>query len=148
LSLKIYIAGPSRNLFLVKHWRDKCREAGFTITHDWIAAIEEAKTANPIPLSSSDRVDARLDQDRRGWSLDDIDGIITADVLWLIVDKEAPSAGAWTELGYALCRRGRGDTPRIILASGDVYESIFTSLANMCFRTHPECFNVLGSLRP
>lgn len=148
--MKIYIAGPSKDLSLAETWIARCRTAGFEITHDWVAAIRHAdEGTNPKPavlINGKYAMASDLDERRRGWSLTDIDGVTSADVLWLLVDKNAPSTGSWVELGYALAQRSRYGAPHTIVASGDVYESIFTALATVCCRTHEEAFANIESL--
>lgn len=148
--MKIYIAGPSSDLSLVELWIERCREDGQTITYDWPAFVRhvartEGHSSNPTPaVVGRDDFTAALNERRRTWALANLDGIMAADVFWLLVDKDTASFGSWTELGYALGERKRFGFPRVLI-SGHVYGSIFTALGR-CFSTHEEAFAALKTI--
>jgi hypothetical protein len=119
--LRVYVAGSSAELDRVKTAMDRLRKAGITVSHDWVACINEVGSANPAGAT---------DADRAQWAWEDLRGVKNADILWVLW-PETPSAGACVELGYAI-RGGQ----RIII-SGNHKTSIFTT-SGECYDTDYE----------
>ena len=118
MSLKVYLAGSSRELDDVKRYMAALRDAGIEITADWVAAIEAAGDANPAD-----------DEVRRKASDADLDGVDDADIVWLMVPREG-SAGAWVELGYAIAHA------KTIVVSGEYRKCTFTVEADVLLEHH------------
>jgi hypothetical protein len=125
--MRIYVAASSKELDRAKWAINELRALGHTVTHDWPAEVEKVGSANPT--------DATIDE-AASWSIEDLDGVDDAEVLWLLV-PEADGFGAGVELGYAICLRDRTfDAPPIhIVCSGPYLRSIFTSLADALYMT-------------
>lgn len=132
---RIYVAGGSHELALVKGYMARLRAAGFEITHDWTAVVEAAiaagLTANPLDKATALRA-----------ANADLKGIEDAEIFWLITPV-AGSVGAFFELGYAM---GSGLVRLIVVSSP--YRSIFqvaaTDLSDSdIFETHESAFDSL-----
>jgi len=114
-SVKLYIAGSSKEL-------ERCEGAirlmgkfGFVITCDWVAAVKAEGLAN----------EGLDDEKRMHYAAADIHGVQDADLFWLMAPNT--STGAWTELGIALARSLR---PCIVVSGPARQKSIFASLAD------------------
>jgi len=131
---KIYVAGPSAKLQDFEVLFPKLREAGFEITFDWTVAIREAGSASP-----DDPVVCRKAAE------DDLQGVLSADVFWIVQPDEAStSTGAWFEFGAAATQRKRTGSPMIIV-SGASKKCIFRFLADSLFESHDEAFEYIVS---
>jgi hypothetical protein len=147
---KVYVAGA----WVEQHtrarvWIAKLRAVGITITCDWTRAEGE------VIYSSSGKVvtgDSDLDpEDRRKYALADLQGVLDADVVWMMAPDDKGSAGAWVELGAALAlhaygmapqawvQRGPADKHRVIVSGPKARRSIFTELAEI-YDTDEEAF--------
>lgn len=122
MSLRIYLAGAIRELERCKAWAEMIRNCDRTeLSHDWIAKVDAAVAAGK--LRDRDLEEAL----RRELAEDDLDGIRSADLVWLLAPAEK-GVGCWVELGYSLA------TERRIVVSGDHERSIFCSLADVTTR--------------
>lgn len=139
--MNIYIAGASKELPRVRAAMEAVRAAGHHVTFDWTAEVEKAG-----------RPDHELHRDVLVHvARADINGAFDASVFWLL-SPTAESAGAWTELGYALALRDSAHTrfiageeggPRRIIVSGP-RRSCFWTLADLAVDTDDEA---LASIR-
>lgn len=112
--LRVYVAGASADMEPARHAMQRLREAGATITEDWIAAIERAGNANSL----ADEVPARKA------ACDDLKAVRTADVVWIITPTERThGCGLWIELGAALAY----GVP-VVISGPQSERSIFASL--------------------
>ena len=118
--MKIYVAGSSFEMSLVNDYMRKLRDVGIEVTRDWPKVIREYGNRPNRGLTEEDRVRVSLANFR---------AIDEADVFWLVVPT-APSAGCWIEFGYAL------RVNKLTIASGDVEQTVFTSHAFACLKTH------------
>ncbi len=118
-TMKVYVAGSSAEMEDVERFMNALRAEKIEITCDWPAAIRAAGDANPAD-----------DAIREKAANEDLDGVESADIFWLMVPAQKGSAGAWVELGYAIARDMR------IVISGEFRKCIFTSLADEMFDTH------------
>ena len=126
-AMKVYVAGAyGERLTRVRPMIDRLQATGIVeITHDWTRV--EAPAVPESDMSSDFR---------RRCVGDDLRGVRSADVFWLMVPPYGEGAGCWVEMGHALhkCR---------IIVSGPYRErSIFTELANMSFPTDDEAFHL------
>ena len=122
--MKFYMAAPFNcGRGLVRHYSRLLEEAGHSITHKWWD-VE----------SPGDR-EEHTDEMMRGWAAGDLRGVGTADVLWVLAEKDG--VGTWVELGYALGVQDFYDErPLRIIVSGP-FRTIFTKLAGVQeFPTH------------
>lgn len=123
--MRVYVAGASREMDRCAAAMALVRELGGTITCDWVEAIRAHGPAN----------EGMTDEDRRSFATEDLKGVSDADVLWLLA-PEGASAGAWTELGFALAlrsTRARLDPARpmrIVVSGPASARSIFSALAD------------------
>lgn len=89
----LYIAGSSKELPRVRDAISMV-DRSLSLTFDWVPGIE---------AHGGDDVDARTPLDRRANAFQDIDAVLRADALWLLIPRDdTPSKGAWVELGAAL----------------------------------------------
>lgn len=121
MSLRLYVAGASAEIDAIEPRIARLRAAWAEITHDWVADVRAAGTAN---------VGLTTDQ-RKRYAQTDLNGILRAEVVWLLVPSTL-SKGCWIELGIAL-----GQYKRIVVSDDDEM-SIFTALASEAFATHDE----------
>src|ERR1700747_2806340 len=125
--MKIYVAGASKERLMIADYMRRLREAGFEITHDWIAEMDQEKTPdNELSHEKAEKYGRR-----------NLYGVLQADLFWLMI-PENQSLGAWVELGYALARMG-------VIVSGDRTKSIFVHLSCDHFKTHEEAFEFIKS---
>lgn len=90
--MRVYVAGASKELDRAKAVIATLREAGYTITFDWVEEVERVGDANPadpgVRLMSAHK---------------DVDGVQSADVFVLLhPGLENNSTGCWFELGLAI----------------------------------------------
>lgn len=137
MSRRIYLAGSSREIETVERYRDKLIAAGWTITHDWCSAMR----ACPVP-------DSQLTPEQRmRYATDDAAGVIAADVLWLLV-PQAPSKGAWVELGIAIGHAAALGLFPMVIASGGGDASIFNGYAYRMDSHDEACELLCGPMDP
>lgn len=118
--MKIYVCGGSSEMDLVAGYMTKLRALGHEITHDWVSVIRSVGDANP-------REAAR--RQRRAWSGDDIHGIESASLVWVLLPLKT-SFGCAFEAGFAIGRGGH------VIMSGDWRASIFSGQSLACFNEH------------
>jgi nucleoside 2-deoxyribosyltransferase len=121
--MKVYVAGASAERGEVSKYMQLLRDAGITVTLDWVAIIDGEDGGVSNEGLSTER--------RRELAKADLQGVADADIVWLIVPNNF-SAGAWVELGYAF---GLGKS---VIASGNYERSIFTSHCVVEFRSHDD----------
>ena len=137
MSKRIYVAGASANIEQIESYIAALKSLGWTISFDWTVPVRQVGDASP------DDPDIR-----RGAALADLEGVFTADVLWLLQpDASSTSTGAWVELGYGLgcarCRLHDERTLHRIVASGSSRRCIFTDLADYRFQSHDDAFDFI-----
>ena len=114
VDLRVYVAGASADMEPARRAMEQVREAGATITEDWITAIERAGNANSLADEASARKAA----------CDDLKAVRTADVVWITTPIErAHGCGLWVELGAALAY----GVP-VVISGPQSERSIFASL--------------------
>ena len=77
------------------------------------------------------------DTDRIKYAIADLEGVLTADIVWLLAANDKGACGSWVELGAALALRqtrmlatdGTSGTPRIVVSGPKWKRTIFTQLA-------------------
>lgn len=130
--MRLYIAGA----WIEQHKRarpmvSRARAAGVEIVHDWTVPFDGIGV----------RSDALLPlEDRRRHATDDLEAVLTCDVLWLLAPETKTSSGSWTELGAALAakwlRLGLSlGWPLVVVSGRKSDRSIFTSLADRRFES-------------
>lgn len=135
---RIYVAGASSELDVVRGYIKQLNVAGWNITYDWTEGILIEGTAN-----------AGLTEDKRVRYADlDLSGVEDADVFWLVTPTTG-GAGCFVELGAALALKripivnaDKKSRP-LVVVSGAYERSIFTSLADKRFATHEEALKWL-----
>ena len=148
MSKRIYVAGASSNIDQIEHYIKKLQDAGWTISFDWTAPVRQVGDASPD--------DPKI---RRDAALADLQGVGTADVVWLLQpDATSTSTGAWVELGAALTRREiylllhENSSHEVnfpikdvtVVASGLSKKCIFTDLSDYRFHGHDEAFEFIN----
>jgi hypothetical protein len=158
--MRLYIAGA----WTEQHKRarpmiSRARAAGIDITHDWtqpevnlcscahLRVLHRAPTDdvgftgctlcgciefNGIGTGS----DATLSsEERRAHAIDDLQGVLTADIFWLLAPDSKQGCGCWTELGAAVSARWLRNAawPHIVVSGSKRDRSIFTELAERRF---------------
>ena len=115
--MKVYIAARSSEIDRAARMIQRVHDhPGLELTHDWVEDMrKEARPDESIPP-----VDARK------YAQADLDGVLSADVLWLL-DGAPGGAGRWFEFGAAVAAGKR------IVISGSPTSSIFCALADHHF---------------
>lgn len=128
--MRLYVAGSwGEQHRRARPMLSRARAAGIVIAHDWT-----------VPFDTEVLPDALLpSEDRHRHAVDDLEGVLTCDVLWLLAPETQAGCGCWIEFGAALSakwlRLGRLGWP-LVVASGRTSErSIFTSLADRKFES-------------
>jgi hypothetical protein len=138
--MKVYIAGASSEMERAEKWMAAARAAGIEVTSTWPEVIRAVGDANPMSASR---------EDRAMWAATDLGEVASADVFWLLLGK--PTAGAYTELGYAVMlgavakqarAAGIDDVPDLWIIASSTETSIFTALAHH-FETDEDAFHAL-----
>ncbi|HXB28094.1 MAG TPA: hypothetical protein VNV25_25415 [Gemmatimonadaceae bacterium] len=84
------------------------------------------------------------DADRRKYAQADLDGVLAADIVWLLAANDRGACGSWVELGAALVARQMragedgGPWPLIVVSGPKCKWTIFTELADRLFETDEE----------
>jgi hypothetical protein len=125
VTLRCYIASASAEFELCARYRDRLRVAGVEVTHDWMETVR----ANPF---RSDRDLSRQDRIRIAAAC--ANGVVSADVFWLLLPANRTTIGAWVELGIAY-----GSARPKIVVSGP-WQTAFTDLADQ-FTEHEHAFD-------
>ncbi len=116
--MKFYIAGASREIERAKRAIALVRSLGHEVTHDWTVEVEDSRARG-----LSDRTYSAAE--RRRFAAADYNGVVNADVVWVLAPSGEWSRGCWVELGIALGH----DSARVIV-SGDHAQTIFSDLAD------------------
>lgn len=126
MTIRVYVAGASREAKQVEHYMTGLREHGVDISHDWITLMKLAPVHERHLTPTARRRAAELDAN----------AVRGSDVVWLMIPDEA-TIGAWVEFGIVL-----GDILRhaCVIVSGDWRRTIFTELADFKFDTHEQAF--------
>lgn len=129
----VYLAGSALEINRARQWHSRLIQAGVTVVSTWIANVDQVGSSNPRDAATSHRIH---------WAAADFAEIQRADLLWLLVPSlDAPSRGAWAELGYAYASAKR------LICSGDTKQSIFCALGHE-YETDEQAFNaVIGGTR-
>jgi hypothetical protein len=140
--MKVYVAGASSEIERAEKWIATLREAGIEVTATWPEVIRKVGDANPMTASRAQR---------QVWSATDLSEVAHAEVFWFLLPEGRPTAGAYTEFGYAVFLGAAAQEARAcdipgapmfwIVASGKE-TSIFTALADH-FDTDEEAFRAL-----
>lgn len=134
----IYVAGASAQIERIEAFMVKLRAAGWRITFDWTVPVREVGNASPD--------DPEI---RRRAALADLEGVLTARVLWLVQpDATSTSTGAWVELGSAITKRVLAEKfdgigPVSVVASGSSRKCIFSDLADYRFQSHEDALEFI-----
>lgn len=134
----VYIAASSLDMARAKRWRTALLEAGLAVTSTWIESIEAVGEANPATATREQRL---------GWAQQCATGVRNANILWLLSPPlDAPSCGAWCELGVAqnnyttvVCS-GPTTHQSIFCALGAEYASDFEAFAAICLLHQQDVF--------
>ena len=91
-------------------------------------------------------------ENRRKYAQADLDGVLSADIVWLLAANSQGSSGAWVELGAALTDRlWKKDAQmgtKIIVVSGAKWQrTIFTELADHHFDTDEAALKFVEGLQ-
>lgn len=110
-ALRVYVAGPSREMARCVAVVAAVRAAGHDITHDWTEQMR-----------ASTQTDAEMATDElRPHLTADLDGIEAADALLLLLPQSgSASSGQCVELGYAICLARRVRSIPIVTSRGYV----------------------------
>jgi hypothetical protein len=131
---RIYLAGSSSELAVIRHWRDMLAEVpGIEPVCPWVEAVEAEGEGNPRGAS---------DIMRAKWSRDDMTALDTCDLVWWLMEPGGKSEGAALEVGYKLGRTAgswRPGTSDRLVVSGDTRRSIFPALGRE-YDTHGGAF--------
>lgn len=124
--MRIYLAGATAELDQCAHYRDRLREIGHEITHDWISQVRD--TIGPDHELSHET--------RHACALDDMRGVLRADLVWILAPQPTNvSCGCWVELGMALAASST------IVVSGPWKRCIFADLTPHRYDHHDVAFS-------
>ena len=132
MSLRVYVAGSSREIPRVRAAHRALREAGFELAYDWTHGVEAA-------VARGVSEDAMPDGEAHAVATRDLAGVNAADVVWLLA-PEQPTRGAWVELGVA---DALGSD--IVVSGPRCRQSVFTRLGWLC-DTYAEALAVIGRM--
>lgn len=128
--MRIYVAGASSEIERAEQRMAALRAVSIEVTSTWPEVIRKVGAPNPMGATRDERM---------LWSMADLDQVSEADVFWFLLPEGKPTAGAYTEFGYALMLGGMARAARAagvigapefwILVSG-TETSIFTALAD------------------
>lgn len=97
---------------------------------------------------------ALTDEARRKYALADLQGVLDADVVWLLAANDKGACGSWVELGAALAARQVRKTggvwqegPAIVVSGPKNKRTIFTELADRLFESDEEALRYVVSLK-
>lgn len=102
---------------------------------------------NGLGVSGGDA--ALSPEDRRKYAQADVDGVLAADVVWLLAANTQNACGSWVEFGVALGVCEHANTmskigvalgPTIVVSGLKNRRTIFTELAHRLFDTDEEAF--------
>jgi hypothetical protein len=140
--MKVYVAGASSEIERAEKWIAALRATGVEVTSTWPEIIRKVGVANPMTAPR---------EQRQIWSAQDLSEVSHAEVFWFLLPEGVPTAGAYTEFGYAMflgaaAREARecgisGAPPFWIIVSGKE-TSIFTALADH-YDSDDEAFRAL-----
>lgn len=147
--MNIYVAAASSEIVRAKKWMAALRAHGFTVTSSWPEVIEteSAGVANPMAAPRSERM---------RWAAKDLSELASSNALWFLLPTGAPTAGAYTEFGYALLlgalahqarEAGVPNAPTFDIITSGKETSIFTSLAGMHCDEDEDAFTALCGLK-
>lgn len=104
----VYVAGPSSEIDRCERAIALLRAQNIDVTHDWPRVMRAAGPESDLDIATL-----------RGHLLDDINGALDADLLWLLLPSPGrQTIGAWVELGAVLGAAGARDNRIQIVASG------------------------------
>jgi len=111
----------------------------------------------PCPCPAFNGIGAGSDaaltpEQRKQFALDDLKGVLTADVMWLLAANDKGACGSWVELGAALAAREyqrvyeKGPNVKIVVSGAKWNRTIFTELADQTFVSDEEALNYVRGL--
>ena len=127
---RVHLAGSSApaERERVQRWSAALTATGITVQATWPVTVAAVGAGEPPHTSAADR---------RRRAVQYLTELRQADVLWLLCPPiDTPTRGAWIELGVAY------ECAKLILASGDTRQSVFTALAEE-FTTDEDAFHAL-----
>ena len=96
LPRRIYVGGASRELERVERFIERCKAAGYVITHDWTVGVRSAlgvkRRRHEQPLSATGR--------RTLWDMC-ISGVAEADACVFLAPVGVETRGMWAEMGVS-----------------------------------------------
>ncbi len=123
MSVKIFIAGASREAPRVRLWMANAKAHGLAVARDWLAHIDAVGHACP------DDEDAQAKALAANWQ-----AIRESAIVWLLA-PESESRDSWAELGFAV---GRGECP--VVSSGPAAFNSITCSQTMRFASDEDAF--------
>lgn len=146
---------PEGDVCACGHARDEHEPRGGNARHVRINARSFSSTARCLSFNGvGTGIDAELsNEDRKKFTLADLDGILSADVVWLLAANDKGACGSWVELGAAIAGRALADGmdrrpyPLIIVSGPECRRTIFTELADRLFETDDEALAYVRAWR-
>lgn len=129
--MKVYVAGQLDDTGAVEHAYTALRAAGHAITYDWTT-----------DAYLRDYPGHRAEAARR--AVNDIQGVIDADVFVLLSGNQRAGKGMYAELGAALALHKTTGRPRIYLVGNLTHVSIFYFHPAVIYR--PDIESVIAGL--
>jgi hypothetical protein len=128
VSNRIYIAGSSNEIPLIRGFIRAVETYGYAVTHDWTRS-----EGWDMPDPSHEFLHAA--------AIIDFQAVLSADFVWYVAPEEK-SEGSATELGVALANALHGRTTTIV--SGPIGRNrIFPRMAQIIFPNHSEVLEYL-----
>lgn len=125
MTIKVYVAGASKEIERAEKWIAKLRELGVEVTCDWPQAMRTHGPDHGLTLDQ-----------REAFARADYAGIKAASVVWVLrPTEENPSTGAWVEMGCAFALN------KTVLISGAGAFCIFDALATR-FETDEDVYKL------
>lgn len=148
---KIYVAGASSEIVRAERWMKALRDAGIEVVSSWpevIRKVAESMKLGHDVIAAANPMNATR-AERQHWAATDLAEVSISSILWFLLPSTGkPTAGAYTELGYAIAlgamaqearKVGIEDAPNYRLVCSGTETSIFTALADW-FPSDEEAF--------
>jgi len=137
----IYVAASSAEIERAEKWMAALRKDGIHVTSTWPETIRRVQAERALALKDACNPKVATVTDRRSWSMENVNAVLSADLFWLLVPPlEHPSQGAYFEFSLAWRER------KLTFASGGDQRFVFCSLAGALFEQDEYAFDAIRAI--